>query len=280
MESRRHQYRSAKRHHRGKGWARFSRSKILDVYRLMATARHLDERMLSLLKQGKSFFHIGCAAHEAAQVGAALALRAGYDWFYPRYRDLALNLTLGFTAGEILLNFLAKAEDPSSCGRQMPQHYGHKKLRIVSQSSPGGTQYLQAVGTAFANRRLKNNEVVVASSGEGATNHGDFCEAINWANRDRLPVIFFIQDNASAISVPRSQQAAGQTVYEMAMGCRGLHRHEVNGLDVWETYQTARHCVRRARRGSRVGRGLHSRGTLPQPEHRGFSRLSAGSPDC
>ena len=249
MESRRRQYSSAKPHRRGRVWTRLSKSKILDVYRLMATARRLDERMLSLLRQGKSFFHIGCAGHEAAQVGAALAFRAGRDWFYPYYRDLALNLTLGVTPEEILLNFLAKEEDPSSCGRQMPQHYGHKALRIVSQSSPTGTQYLQAVGTAFANRRLGNNEVVYVSSGEGATSQGDFYEAINWANRDRLPVIFFIQDNTYAISVPRWQQAAGQTVYEMAMGYRGLHRHEVNGLDVWETYQTVRHCVQRARRG-------------------------------
>ena len=249
MGTGRRQYSSAKPHHHGKVWTRFSRARILDVYRLMTLARRLDERMLALLRQGKSFFHIGCAGHEAAQIGAGLAFRAGHDWFYPYYRDLALNLTLGVTPEEVLLNFLAKEEDPSSCGRQMPQHYGHRALRIVSQSSPTGTQYLQAVGTAFANRRLGNDEVVYVSSGEGATSQGDFYEAINWANRDRLPVIFFIQDNTYAISVPRWQQAAGQTVYEMVMGYRGLHRHEVNGLDVWETYQTVKHCVQRARRG-------------------------------
>lgn len=148
-----------------------------------------------------------------------------------------------------MLNFLARDDDPSSAGRQMPQHYGHAKLRIVTQSSPTGTQYLQAVGTALGCKKLKTKEVVYVSSGEGATSQGDFYEAINWATRDCLPVIFLIEDNQYAISVPSEQQAAGRSVYEMVMGYEDLHRHKVNGLDVAETYEAFRHCVGLARAG-------------------------------
>ncbi|HOC88746.1 MAG TPA: dehydrogenase E1 component subunit alpha/beta [bacterium] len=216
---------------------------------MMLTSRTLDEKMLILLRQGKSFFHIGAAGHEAAQIGAGLALTPGLDWAFPYYRDLAFMLAWGTTPKEIMLNFLAKADDPSSAGRQMPQHYGHKSLRIVSQSSPTGTQFLQAAGVAMGARKTGAAEVVYVSSGEGTTSQGDFYEALNWATRDKLPVLFFIQDNAYAISVPRAQQGAGSSVYEMAMGYKSMHRHEVNGLDLLEVNKTVRHCAELARSG-------------------------------
>ncbi len=226
-----------------------SNKDLVPIYRLMYTSRLLDEKMLILLRQGKSYFHIGAAGHEAAQIAAGMALHPGSDWAFPYYRDLAFVLSWGTTVEEILLNFLARREDPSSAGRQMPQHYGHKKLNIVSQSSPTGSQYLQAVGVAMAGKRLGTSEVVYVSSGEGATSQGDFYEAINWATRDKLPVLFFIQDNHYAISVPSSQQTAGTSVYEMVMGYKSLHRHCVDGLDLEQTYQTVQHCAHIARQG-------------------------------
>lgn len=230
--------------------ASLGKADILKGYRLMATSRLLDEKMLILLRQGKSYFHIGAGGHEAAQVGAGLALVPGSDWAFPYYRDLAFALSWGCTPREMMLMFLAKASDPSSAGRQMPQHYGDPRLRIVSQSSPTGTQFLQAVGVAMGAKKLAVPEVVYVSSGEGATSQGDFYEAINWATRDKLPVIFFIQDNAFAISVPRHQQGAGTTVYDMAMGYKSMHRHEVNGLDLLDVHKTVTHCAELARSGA------------------------------
>src|SRR3990172_8484360 len=199
-------------------WEKFSKEKRIHIYKTMLTSRLMDEKMLVMLKQAKSFFHIGGPGHEAAQVGAALAFKPGFDWMYPYYRDQAFVLQLGVPPKELFLSFLARKDDPSSGGRQMPQHYGYAKLRIVSQSSPTGTQFIQAVGTALGCMNARTNEVVYVSSGEGATSQGDFYEAINWATRDKLPVIFFIEDNNYAISVHRSGQAAGTSIYDMVMG--------------------------------------------------------------
>ena len=215
----------------------------------MLTSRHLDNKMLTMLRQGKSYFHIGCAGHEAAQVGAALALNPGVDWAYPYYRDQAFVLQWGVPMEAILQNFLARADDPSSGGRQLPQHYGYAELNMVSQSSSTGTQFLQAVGTAIACKKMKTKQVVYVSSGEGTTSQGDFYEAINWATRDKLPIIFFIEDNNYAISVPKSNQASGMSVYDMVMGYKNLHRHHINGLSVPETFKIVKHCTNLARRG-------------------------------
>jgi 2-oxoisovalerate dehydrogenase E1 component len=227
----------------------FSNSQLVDIYRKMVTARRLDEKMLLLLKQSKSFFHIGGSGHEAAHLGSALAFKPAYDWAYPYYRDLAFVLGWGETAEEIMLCFLSKKDDPNSGGRQMPSHYGHKPLRIVSQSSPTGTQYLQAVGCAMGCKKDKTDEVVYVSSGEGTTSQGDFHEALNWASRDKLPVIFFIQDNKYAISVPISQQTAGGSIYKLASGYEGLERFEVDGTDFFKTYEATKKAIDRARRG-------------------------------
>lgn len=217
--------------------------------RLMMLSRRLDEKMLALLKQGKGFFHIGCAGHEAAQVGAALAMRKGVDWSYPYYRDQAFTLGLGMTPEELLLSFLARAEDPNSGGRQMPQHYGHAGLRIVSQSSPTGTQYLQAVGMALAARKRGVDQVVYVSSGEGTTSQGDFHEACNWAAKDRLPVVFHIEDNKFAISVPVAEQTAGGSIATLVGGYTGMARVQVDGCDVEASHRAFTEAVRRARAG-------------------------------
>jgi 2-oxoisovalerate dehydrogenase E1 component len=219
------------------------------VHRTLLLTRRLDEKMMILLKQGKSFFHIGASGHEAVQAAVASALVPGKDWAYPYYRDLAFVLQLGMTTREILLCFLSKADDPNSGGRQMPAHYGHRKLRVISQSSPTGTQYLQAVGTALAARREGSDEVVYVSSGEGTTAQGDFHEALNWASREKLPVIFCIQDNKYAISVPIEQQLAGGGVYEMVGGYPGLSRVKIDGTDYFSALDAARSAVDRARRG-------------------------------
>ncbi len=222
---------------------------LRQVYRTMLLTRRCDEKMMILLKQGKSFFHIGASGHEAIQVAVASTLQSGRDWAYPYYRDLAFVLRMGMTAREVMLCFLARAADPNSGGRQMPAHYGHRKLRIVSQSSPTGTQFLQAVGTGLAIRREGNDEVVYVSSGEGTTAQGEFHEALNWASREKLPVIFCVQDNKYAISVPIDQQLAGGGVYEMVGGYPGLDRAKVDGTDYHACLAAARAAVERARRG-------------------------------
>ena len=226
----------------------FTKKQIIDVYRKMALSRKLDDKMLILLKQGKSFFHIGASGHEAAQLAAAEMIKPGEDWSFPYYRDGAYCIGLGMTAREQLLSFLAKAEDPNSGGRQMPQHYGHKGLRVVSQSSPTGTQFLQAVGCAMACKLKKTKEVVYVSSGEGTTSQGDFHEALNWASNSKAPVIFHIQDNEYAISTHRSEQTAS-TIYNMTSGYGNLSRYDVNGTDFFETNLAFKEAVQRARKG-------------------------------
>ena len=226
----------------------FTKTQILDVFRKMALSRRLDEKMLILLRQGKSFFHIGASGHEAAQLAAAVLIRPGEDWSYPYYRDGAYCIGLGMTAREQLLCFLSRADDPNSGGRQMPQHYGHKDLRIVSQSSPTGTQFLQAVGTAIARKMEKTKDVVYVSSGEGTTSQGDFHEALNWASNAKAPVIFHIQDNEYAISTHKSEQTA-DSVYTMTAGFKNLSRYDVDGTNFFETNLAFKQAVERARRG-------------------------------
>jgi len=224
------------------------KKELLDIYRTMVTARKLDEKMLIMLKQGKSYFHIGSSGHEAAQLAAASVLRPGEDWAYPYYRDAALCLGLGMTSKEQLLCFLARKDDPNSGGRQMPQHYGHKKLRIVSQSSPTGTQYLQAVGTAMTRQFEKTKEIVYVSSGEGTTSQGDFHEALNWASRIKAPVIFHIEDNEYAISVHVTEQTSGGSVFSIVAGYQNLARFEVDGTDYFETQLAFKKAAERARK--------------------------------
>lgn len=232
-----------------KDFPELTKDRLLQAYKIMILSRRLDDKMLRMLKQGKSFFHIGCAGHEAAQVAAGFAMKPGKDWFYPYYRDQALTLSVGMTPQEIMLCFLAKADDPNSGGRQMPQHYGHKTHRIVSQSSPTGTQFLQAVGCAMGAVKENTDEIVYVSSGEGTTSQGDFHEALNWASREKFPVIFFIQDNKYAISVPVWQQTAGNSIFKIGAGYESLNRFEMDGTNFLETYATVREAARMARSG-------------------------------
>ena len=227
----------------------FQKKQLSEIYRNMTIARKLDEKEMALLKQGKAFFHIGCSGHEAAQLAAANNMHPSKDWAYPYYRDAALCLGLGMTAKEQLLSFLAKDSDPNSGGRQMPQHYGHKDLRIVSQSSPTGTQFLQAVGTAMSRKWEDNKEIVYVSSGEGSTSEGEFHEALNWASREKLPVIFHIQDNEYAISVHVSEQTSGSSVFDMVSGYKNLSKYEVDGTDFFETNLAFSQAADRARKG-------------------------------
>jgi 2-oxoisovalerate dehydrogenase E1 component len=220
---------------------------LKSFYRNLLLTRQMDQKMLTMLKQGKSFFHIGCSGHEAVQTAFAYAMQPGYDWAYPYYRDLAFVLQYGVTIEEIFLNFLARAEDPSSGGRQMSNHYGHRKQRIVTQSSPTGTQYLQAVGCALGAKKEGKDEVVYVSSGEGTTSQGDFHEALNWATRDKLPVIFLIQNNKYAISVPVEDQLAGSSIYKIGAGYEGLNRFKVDGTDFFKSYEVALKAVELAR---------------------------------
>ena len=216
----------------------FSKKDLLNIFKVMATSRRTDEKMLTLLRQGKSFFHIGAAGHEGAQLACAMHMNPELDWSYPYYRDQTMVLGLGVTTEDLFLSFLAKKDDPGSGGRQLPQHYGKKGLNIVSQSSPTGTQYLQAVGTAMAARQAEKGALVYVSSGEGTTSQGEFHEALNWASREKLPVLFHIEDNGFAISVPKSSQMAEGSVYDMVGGYRNLARFETDGTDFFESHDT------------------------------------------
>lgn len=226
----------------------FTKQQLIEVYRIMLLARELDKRILIMLKQSKGFFHMGCSGHEAAQVAAGLTINEGRDWSYPYYRDGAYTLALGMSPKDHFLAFLGRVADPNSGGRQMPMHYGQKALRIVSQSSATGTQYLQSVGCALTRKLEKNKEVVYVSSGEGTTSQGDFHEALNWASREKAPVIFHIQDNEYAISTHKSEQTAG-SVYSLVNGYDNLSRYQVDGTNFFETHLAFKQAIERARRG-------------------------------
>ena len=222
---------------------------MIEAYKLMLISRRLDDKMLTMIRQGKGFFHIGGAGHEAAQLAAAFNLQSKKDWAFPYYRDVAFVLGLGMTPEELMLCFMSREDDPNSGGRQMPAHYGHRELNIVSQSSPTGTQYLQAVGVAMGMKKRGSEEVVYVSSGEGTTSQGDFHEALNWASREKLPIIFFIEDNKYAISVHISEQTSGGSVYNMTRGYEGLSRYKMDGTDFTSSNNLMKEVIGRVRLG-------------------------------
>ena len=221
---------------------------LLEMYEKMLLARALSERMWLLNRMGKAHMIVTCEGHEAAQIGSAYAIRAGHDFTLPYYRDLGVVITLGMTAREVMLNTLNRAADPSSGGRQMPGHWGHKDLNIVSHSSVVATQFLHATGIAHAARIKGEDTVAVVYSGEGATSKGDFHEALNWASVFRLPVVFFIENNGYAISLPSTKQTAIPQVADRAYAY-GMPGVTVDGGDVIAVYEAAHEAIARARRG-------------------------------
>lgn len=218
------------------------------MFETMLLARSLDERMWLMNRAGKAPFVISCQGHEGAQAGMGFALDVKRDWLIPYYRDLALVLHFGMSARDVMLSLLARADEPNSGGRQMPGHYGARKHRIITSSSPVGTQIAQAPGVALAAKMRGEDSICITSIGEGGTAQGDFHEGLNWAAIHKLACIFFVQNNHYAISVPQDKEMATETVAERAegYGMAGVH---VNGADALEVYAAAREAVARARRG-------------------------------
>ncbi len=222
---------------------------MLHAYKSMLLSRLTDDRIDTLIKQGKATFLISGSGHEAVQVACAMAMEGGKDWFFTYYRDNAIGTALGITPKDIFRHIMGKATDSFTGGRQMPMHLGSKELRMPTASSPTGSQYLQAVGAAMSSVFRKTDEVTYVGGGEGSTSEGEFFESINWAAREKLPTIFCIQNNRFAISVPIEQQTAGGSVYKVCAGFEGLHRFEIDGTNFLESYATAKEAVRLARSG-------------------------------
>ena len=224
---------------------------LIRALRLMYTSRSLDDREILMKRQNKIFFQISGAGHEAVQIAAGLVLRPGVDWVVPYYRDRALVLTLGMTPEDMLLQAVGAARDPSSGGRQMPSHWSSPALRILTGSSPTGSQYLHAVGCAEGKRFVdpESDEITLVCSGEGATSEGEFWECINTACLEHLPLLVLVEDNGYAISVPVERQTAGGNISRLLEGFPALLRIEVDGTNFIDSFQALSHASEYCRRG-------------------------------
>src|SRR5437764_7195197 len=251
-----------------------TREQLIQAYRFMYMSRRIDDREILLKRQQKIFFQMSGAGHEAVGVAAGLALKTGYDWFYPYYRDRALCLTLGVQPYQMFLQGVGAADDPSSGGRQMPSHWSYPALHIVTQSSPTGSQILQAVGCADGGRYLshhpnaaqtptsgspdyrqfktvsfQNDEITYVSLGDGTSSEGELWEAMNTAALGKLPVIFCVEDNGYAISVPVEVQTAGGSISRLVTGFPDFHFEEVDGTDPVASYAAFMRSVQHCRAG-------------------------------
>jgi 2-oxoisovalerate dehydrogenase E1 component len=249
---------------RPKASTRLDKTELLELYRIMLLARRIDDKEIQLKRQNRIFFQISGAGHEGVLAAASKVFRPAYDWFYTYYRDRALCLGLGMTATEQLLSAVGAADDPNSGGRQMPSHWGHKALNIVSASSPTGTQFLQAVGCAEAWLRYSRNEaiperdqliqgdeVVLCTTGDGTTSEGEFWESLSTACNLGLPIVYLVEDNGYAISVPVEVNTPGGSISKLLTGFPGLFIQEVDGCDVLASYDVMAKAVEyaRARKG-------------------------------
>src|ERR1700723_2949378 len=259
------------------------RDALIHLYRTMFLSRRLDDREIQLKRQNKIYFQISGAGHEAVLAAAGLVLNSKYDWFFPHYRDRALMLMLGVTPYEMLLQGVGAKDDPASGGRQMPSHWGHRDFNIFTRSSPTGTQFLPAIGAAEAGAyyekfpkaceqarkapmgsqtEFHRDELVYVSSGEGTTSQGEFFESLNTASNKRLPVLYLIEDNGYAISVPVEVQTAGGSISKLVRNYPHLLVEECDGTDPLASYATlqraAAHC--RERKGPAL---VHAHVTRP-----------------
>ena len=220
----------------------------LDLLRKMLTVYYVEERLKIFVRAGKVSFHASTRGHEKLQIATSMLLEPGKDWFFPYYREKALVLGLGMSTRDVFMHMLSKADDPSGGARNMSEHFSSSELRIVSPTACTGTQFLPAVGMAKAVRANNRDEIVYVSSGEGATSQGEFFEAVNWAGREKLPVLFVIQNNGYAISVPQSSQT-GSEIHTIAKGL-AVKSVSVDGTRFTDMYETLKPMVAKMRKGA------------------------------
>src|SRR3989440_2406788 len=221
-------------------------SVVKELFHKMLGVYYIEERLKILTRQGKISFLASTRGHEKVQVGTVMLMKPGHDWFFPYYREKAIAYALGMPLNDIFLHMLSREGDPSSNGRNMPEHFSSRKLHLVSQTACTGTQYLPAVGMAKALRKDGSDAIVYVSSGEGATSEGEFFEAVNWAAREELPVLFLIQNNGYAISVPQNAQTISE-VHRIAAGF-GLPSYHVDGTWYESMYNVMPGIIQRMRR--------------------------------